>query len=235
MESNDSSIDEPLSWLEWFSMRESAPKINNEEKHTLIRTFEAAKNESEIRAHPLKYDEIVFIFKQNFGKNKVNFFHHLSSIGGNFYNLQKHFGAIQGLDEEVTSIVTPEVSELLDVSTIASPVPLIEDYTKIKLTNNLKYLKVPENSCSHYTARNFIPVPPFMLHELNQAIFEYDGDSKEVLVAAIKVIEEFDTHVDGSGDNLIEKAKDSCIEILHWLFLASKGKINSIPTVSCSV
>ena len=74
-----------------------------------------------------------------------------------------------------------------------------------------------------------------MLHELNQAVLEYDGDSKEVLVAAIKVIEEFDTHVDGLGDNLIEKAKDSCIKILHWLFLASNGKINSIPTVACSV
>ncbi len=36
-----------------------------------------------------------------------------------------------------------------------------------------------------------------MLHALNQAELEYDGDSKEVLVAAIKVIEEFDTHVDG--------------------------------------
>ena len=235
MESNDSSIDEPLSWLEWFLMRDSAPKINNEEKHTLFRTFEAAKNESEIRAHLLKYDEMVFIFKQNFGKNKVNFFHHLSLIEGNFYKLQEHFGAIQGLDEEVTSIVPPEVSELLDVSTIASPVPSIEDYMKIKSTNNLKYLKFSENNCSHYTARNFIPVPPFMLHELNQAVLKYDGDSKEVLVAAIKVIEEFDTHVDGLGDNLIVKAKDSCFEILHWLFLASKGKINSIPTAACSV
>lgn len=74
-----------------------------------------------------------------------------------------------------------------------------------------------------------------MLHALNQAELEYDGDSKEVLVAAIKVIEEFDTHVDGWGDNLIDKAKDSYIKILHWQFLASKGKINSIPTVACSV
>ncbi len=141
MESNDSSIDEPLSWLEWFLMRDSTPKINNEEKHMLFRSFKAAKSESEIRSHLLKYDEMVFIFKQNSGKNKDNFFHHLSLIGGNFYNLQEHFGAIKGLDEEVTSIVTPKVSELLDVSTIASPVPSIKDYIKIKSMNDLKYLK----------------------------------------------------------------------------------------------
>jgi len=74
-----------------------------------------------------------------------------------------------------------------------------------------------------------------MLHKLNQAVLDYDGDSKEVLVAAIKVIEEFDTHIDELGDYKIERAKDYCIEILHWLFLASKGKINSIPTIACSV
>ena len=202
--------------------------------HTLFRTFEAAKNESEIRAHLLKYDEMVFIFKQNFGKNKVNFFHHLSLIEGNFYKLQEHFGAIQGLDEEVTSIVTPELSELLDGSTIASLVPLIEDYMKIKSKNNLKNLKASVNGL-YYTARYLIPVPPFMLHELNVAVLESDGDSKEVFVAAIKVIKEFDVHVDKIRDNQIEKAKDSCIKLLHWLFLASKGMKNSIPTVACSV
>ena len=61
-------------------MRDSAPKINNGEKHTLFRTFEAAKDELEIKALLLKYDEMVFIFKQNFVKNKVNFFHRLSLI-----------------------------------------------------------------------------------------------------------------------------------------------------------
>ena len=63
-----------------------------------------------------------------------------------------------------------------------------------------------------------------MLYELNNAVLEYDGDSKEVLVAAIKVIKEFDKHVEELRDNQIEKAKDSCIEILHWLFFSIKRK-----------
>ena len=63
MESNNSSMDEHLSWLEWFLMRDSAPKINNNEKHTLFRIFGAAKDKLEIKAHLLKCDEMVFIFK----------------------------------------------------------------------------------------------------------------------------------------------------------------------------
>ncbi len=57
----------------------------------------------------MRYHETVFLFKQNFGVNKLNFFHHLLSVGGNFYNLQEHFGAIQGLGEDITSVVTPEI------------------------------------------------------------------------------------------------------------------------------
>ena len=62
-----------------------------------------------MKAQLMRYHETVFLFKQNFGVNKLNFFHHLSSVGGNFYNLQEHFGAIQGLDEDITSVVTPEI------------------------------------------------------------------------------------------------------------------------------
>ena len=63
MESNDSSMDEHLTWLEWYLMRNSTPKINNNEKHTLFRIFGAAKDKLEIKAHLLKCDEMVFIFK----------------------------------------------------------------------------------------------------------------------------------------------------------------------------
>ena len=233
MDNNDINLDDPISWLEWFLMRDSALKINTEGKYLLFKTFDASKNGIHIKAQLTRYDETVFIFKQNFGINKVNFFHHLSSVGGNFYNIQEHFGAIQGLDEDVTSIVTPEMSELVEISTVAAQVPKIEDYLKIQSTDEFKDLKVSNDT--HYTARNFIPVPPFMLNKLNQAVMDYDGDSRAVFIAAIKVIQEFDDHLEDSESHLSEKAKDSCIDILHWLFLAAKGKINSIPTVACSV
>ena len=230
---NDKDIEAPISWLEWFLTRESALKINIEGKRELFQTFESSRNEFHMKAQLMRYHETVFLFKQNFGINKLNLFHHLSSVGGNFYNLQEHFGAIQGLDEDVTSVVTPEISELLDVSTNTVQVPSIEEYMKITSTEELKDLRVTKDVS--YKARNFIPVPPFMLHDLNQAILDYDGDSKEVLLVAIQVIQEFDKHMKDEGLDQSETARDSCVEILHWLYLAMKGKMNSIPTVACSV
>ena len=40
-----------------------------------------------------------------------------------------------------------------------------------------------------YSARNFIPIPPFMLLKLHEVILAHDRDSIQVLLAATKVIQ----------------------------------------------
>ena len=74
-----------------------------------------------------------------------------------------------------------------------------------------------------------------MLNELNESILLHDGDSIQAIIAAIKVMKEFDEYTDEiEGEQTIEKAREPYIDILHWLFLASKGKIDSILTIACS-
>ena len=226
--------EEPLSWLEWFLFCESAQKINTNSKKELFDVFDASKSQESIKAEMLKNDEIVFMYKQNFNKNKINFFHHLSLIGGSFYSRLEHYGAIQGIGEEVTSVVTPDMGQLLEISAVATPVPSIQDYMKVSTLADLRKIRPAKDSC--YTARNIIPVPPFMLVKVNEAMLDFDGDSLEVLYAAIKVIKEFDAELDGDEElKTVTKAEDSCEDILHWLYLVTKGKINSTPTVGCSI
>ena len=74
-----------------------------------------------------------------------------------------------------------------------------------------------------------------MLYNLNQAMLEHDGESQQILLQAIKTIKEFDEEVELAVDEIIEQARSSCEHLLHWLYLASKGKINSTPTIGCSV
>ena len=229
----DMDAEDPTSWLECFILRESAPKINLASKQALFDNFNATKNEEQTKAELLKSNKIVFIFKQNFGKNKINFFHHLSVTGGNFYNPKENFGIIQGIGEEVTSVVTPDMNQLLEISAIATNVPTIEDYLNVENLEDIRKLRNCKDTC--YTARNFVPVPPFMLYKLNQAILDYDGDSQQTLLMAINTIKEFDEEIERSEENTIEKASTSCEQILHWLYLATKGKINSTPTIGCSV
>ena len=223
-----SEREEQSSWMDWFNSRESAPKIDSGAKQALFKMFDATHSKLQIKTELLNHTETVFLFKQNFGKNKINIFHHLSSIGGNFYNLQEHFGAIQGIEEGTTSVVTPDMDQLLEISAVASPVPKLEDYMMTESEEDCNNLKSSKDT--YYTARNFIPVPPFLLNEISNSISEYDGDSKKVLARAIQVIKDFDNQVEELEDNSIEQAKNTCMDLLHWLFLATKGKINSIPT-----
>ena len=104
-----------------------------------------------------------------------------------FYNGQEHFGAIF---EEVTPIVTPDLSQLMEIFAIASPVlSSIEENNNIKSIDEYKNLKVTKDT--YFTARNFLIVSPFMLDDLNQAVLNHVRDSKGVLEVAIKVIGEF--------------------------------------------
>ncbi len=219
------------SWMDWFKKRESARKINESKKRALLETFNANRSEEDIQKDLINYKETTFVFKQNFGKNKLNIFHHLAVVGGNIYQEDEHFGAIQGVEADLTCIVTIDMPQLLG-KTNETSVPQIEDYMKTVNEDDYKNLKVSTNS--KFATRNFIPIPPFLLQTISDVIVKTDGDSKEVLLEVIKSIKSFDEEATRNGTN-VELAKDSCIDMLHWLFLATKNKVKSTPTVGCSI
>ena len=221
----------PNSWLEWFQSRESAPKIDDSMKKVLFETFDASKSEENIKTSLLNHKETVYMLKQNFGKNKLNIFHHLEAVGGNIYQTDEHFGAIQGVEKDVTCVVTIDMPQLLDKSN-ETGVPSVDDYLKTTNENDYRNLKASTND--KFASRNFIPIPPFLLQVVSDTLVRTDGDSKEVLLAVIKCINDFDNEVTNNGTGK-ELAKDSCGDILHWIFLASKNKVKSTPTVGCSV
>ena len=125
--SNDSIISSPNTWLEWFLTRGNAEDINRSSKRAIFEAFDSSKTEGEMKLALLHHQETAFLFKQNFGINKVNIFHHLNVVGGNFHQKRESFGFIQGVDEYVTTIVTPDIPQLLGISTEDTSVPPIED------------------------------------------------------------------------------------------------------------
>ena len=230
--SDDNSIGEPKTWLEWVLTRENAEDINRSSKQELFDALDASKTKEDIQQALIRNTEMVVMFKQNFGTNKLNLFHHLSVIGGNFYNKQEQFGMIQGVDENITCVVTPDMPQMLEISTNNASVPNMEEILKIKDVNEFR--NTMRATRENFSARNFIVLPPFMIHDINEAILKYDGDSTQVLLAATRVIQEFDEYMAENSSTSFEKAADTCSNIIFWLYLAAKGKINSIPTVGCS-
>ena len=72
-----------------------------------------------------------------------------------------------------------------------------------------------------------------MLESIDNAITKFDGDAKEVLAIAAREIKIFDT-ANEKEDEFKEKGKDTCKDILHWLYLVSKNMIDAIQNLNCS-
>ena len=71
-----------------------------------------------------------------------------------------------------------------------------------------------------------------MTNRISSAIQTSQGDSREVLISAIKAVKKFDTEIDTINRD-IERASESCGDLLHWLFLATKIKIYLVLMTAC--
>ena len=145
----------------------------------------------------------------------------------------KHFGAIQWVEEDLTCVVTISMSHLLGSSTKIS-MPTIEAYLGIESSKD--YWKLKAVNSNKFSVRNIIPLPPFLLQEINEKIIESKGDSTEVLLAVIQKVKECNTNLTENRDGEErEAASNSCHNIFHRLFLATKNKIKPTLTVGYSI
>ena len=219
------------SWKDWFLSRKSAAILDKSHKQTMFNTFNATITESKCKEQLLKQDEIAFLFKLNFGQGKVNIIHHFQEVGGNLWsNSSEKFGAIQGIQRNGTCVVTPDTDLLFGLSEGNNSVPQIKDLLEIRNINEIDQVQISNET--KYQARNIIPIPPFMINKLSLAIQQSQGESKAVLFTAIEAIRDFDTATESIEEHT-ETASDSCGDLLHWLFLVTKNKIYSIPTMAC--
>lgn len=86
--------------------------------------------------------------------------------------------------------MTPDLNQLFRTSEGDNLVPALEDMIKTASTTNIERLQVSESLRN--TARNVIPIRPFMVNRLSLAIQATQGGSKAVLIEAIKSIRKFD-------------------------------------------
>ena len=231
-DNNNSNVSsKPNAWIDWFLSRKSAKIIDRQYKERLFRTFDATVEDEVCKDKLLNQGEIAFMFKTNFSSNMVNIIHHCQKIGGNIWRDEEHFGAIQGLRKDATCIITPNFDQLTQISVRDASVPDIEDILKVNTIEDINNLQNSPNE--KFSARNVIPIPPFMLEKLDQVIQKNKGQCKLALLAAIESVRTFDRATEDITEIGVETARSSCRDILYWLFLANKNKIYSVPTMGC--
>ena len=78
-------------------------------------------------------------------------------------------------------------------------------------------------------------MPLLMLNSINQSMIDSYGGSRQIRIPLIQIIRDFDQEIIELGDVNIKKVTDTFSDILFWLYLVLKGKINTVPTIGCSV
>ena len=181
-------LSHPTNWKNWFKTRESSKMIDASSKKKLFDTFDASIEKSECIQKILKYDEVVFLYKQNMGSNKVNIFHHMRSVGGLIHQPEEEFGAIEGISENTIGFITPSIDELIAIP-LEEPeaVPKMEDYMKVTRVSDIPNLTARDNSIS-YNPRNSVPIPPFLLDAVEKTLEFNKGDAAELFIRVIEDI-----------------------------------------------
>ena len=222
-------------WLTWFHSRKSATIINQSQQEQFFKTFDATVSEDETITKVEDHEETTFLYKVNFGQNRVELFHHMKASGGTLYDSGvKEYGFIQGVEEGHPAIMTPDIAVLSKVESDSdTAVPTTTNLLNVKTKAEVEALTV--SATVKYRARNIIPVPPFLLEPVQKAISSNSGDAKMVLVAAAEEIKAFDSkHADDAA--YVDKAKTKCKEFLYWLYIVSSNHdaVKAVNTIVCT-
>ena len=80
-------------------------------------------------------------------------------------------------------------------------------------------------------ARNFIPVPPFLIRPISVSIEKNKGNPEVIFFEMITIIKDFDK-LHKEDASFTEKASIKCKLFLHWLYVAMNNETeNGIPQI----
>ena len=224
-----------LAWVNWFNSRESGTSINKKHQEKLFSTFNFEVSDSKCLDLILEHQETAFLYKANFGTSTVGILHHLVAAGGTIYDsVEKQFGFIQGVGKSTASKMTPEIDVLCKVKS-ENEVSIPTNSQLFGLSSVDQVDGLSTSSRNKFLPRNFIPIPPFLLSSVHEAIGKSNGDAKVVLTESVREIKKFDD--DHNDDHeFVDKAKDKCKAFVFWLYLVSQNSdtIAATPTISVS-
>jgi hypothetical protein len=232
MSIQENTVSTVSSWKDWFNTRDSSETINKSHQERLFKIFNSSVSNEKCRNEIEGHLETTFLFRQSFGSNRINIFHHMTVVGGNLYIEKEEFGFIQGVEESATCFMTPDYETLLQVpQETAIAIPTTSHLLAVSSIQEVEGLVTGQTTS--YKPRNFIPIPPFLLEPISKSIKTSDGDSKQVLISVASAIKEFDT-LKATDNSYNDKAKSKCKDILAWLYLVGTDKVSKIPTMGCN-
>jgi hypothetical protein len=151
-------------------------------------------------------------------------------------DLDESCAVILGLNRNNAILVTPDSDALFkDPHATAYKVAKREDIMNCTTVEMVRALV--DSDTQTIRARNFIPVPPFLIRPLSTAIEAHKGAPEAIFFDMITAIKDFD-ELHKEDASFTEKAAIKCKLFIHWLYVAvndeSENGIAQIQFAPCS-
>ena len=221
------------SWLEWLSANENGIEITKKFQTQLFQTFAGTLSATECKQAFDKNKDCAFLFVKDIRENGIGIFHHMTSIGGSIGFETEETGFIHGIGKHTAFPMIPDLDTLIEkIDAAAQKVPNITDMLNLDSAEDISGLT--EGSTT-FKPRHFIPIPNFLVKDLDEVISKNDGNKEMMIWATVQGIKKFDETHNGD-EEYTEKAKSTCKVILFWLYLTNKAgsSIKPIKTECCS-
>lgn len=216
------------SWETWFQKKPTNEEINQSKQEWLFAHFNGSTPDADILHQLERETNVCFLFRENFGDDKVNLFHHFMRTGGSVTDESIHYAFIQGVQTQATHIITPNITILqTNPGDTPFPVPTNGTLLGLKQVDNIQNLDLSPRA--KLDAWAFIPIPPFLLDVTIASLKAHHGNTGHLLLDLIRTMKEFDIEVADNSD-FTEKACEKSIYILQWLFLVITDKIPKLET-----
>jgi hypothetical protein len=205
------------SWYEYYDALPASSVVNKGKMEQMLRSFDASLSAVEAKAAMARNQD--FVYSARTGLNKtLGLFHHLEVSGGTILDPEEDCAFFVGLNQANAIIATPDADVLF-----RQPHPNAYEVAKREDIMNCSSLQDVENlqasASQSIRARNFIPVPPFLVRTLGDSIASNKANTNKILLDVILKIKEFDeAHKDDA--EFVEKAATKCKMFLHWLYVA---------------
>lgn len=181
-------------WIDYFDAVPSRSFTNKGCMKVLFKTFNATVSINEVMNQVVKHSKTVYLASLSL-RLGIKLFHHFIQVGGTVYSDNKKAGFFLGVNKPTAVKMTPDIDVLFttphkDTFKVAKKENILNRISLEDLNN------LSDSNTSSYSARNFIPIHPFLIQTVVSSISANQGNAKKILLKVVSSIQKIDKTFD---------------------------------------
>jgi hypothetical protein len=154
-----------MSWVEYYDSLPAGSIVNKGKLEQMLKSFDSSLSPDEVKSSMTRNSDLVFLARTGLNSS-LGLFHRFDTSGGTVVDPDESSAIILGLNRDSAILVTPDSDTLFE-----EPHATVYKVAKREDIMNCTTLEMvralTDSDTQTIRARNFIPVPPFLISTLS--------------------------------------------------------------------